>query len=1098
MSQFPASQSGWLPARGSALLASASVLALTLGFVPDRVHAAGWNLYDGYTQSYSVTYANSLETALADKDTLHVGLSVGGSPVTVTMDTGSVGLVLSANHVASYSTSGTPGWEYYNSSGLLLTGYFNDYTVELDNGTDANGNPTTVTATLPVLVVTEAYCLGVGSDPCDAEASKNSVSMMGVGYDRNTMGTGSVDLSLSGKQLNEQLNAAPTTSEAYNLFLNIDGMAEGALRRGYIITPTGVELGLTAANTSSQAFTYAQLVLNSAGTNGATSNWQSVAADVTLAGTSSTATLLMDTGITGSFFEIPGGTEGPATAGTVITISLAGGSATYSFVVGDTANPQTPGTVTIGPPAAAFVNSGLHTYAGFNVLFDADGGFLGVAANGFSGATNASVTQLIAATGPLTLTQAFETDLPVMLLDASTINTSTTATFDAGIFGPGSLTLNGGTVVLNGAVTNGGGVTAASGTTALNGTMTGNLTVASGASFYNYNNGYAVAAGNILVNDGLFVGANSGAAFVNAGTVDNSGSFVGAVNNSGSWTNSGTLTGDVTNSGTFSNSNLVDGNITNTGSLTNTGEIEGDVTSTGPIANQGTVTGTLTVYNQHSGNGTVGTLSAKPGALVSPGNSVGTIIVSGDATFEPGSVLYAELGANGLSDLLVVGGTLVADGATLYLAAANGFEPVLGNSYSVIQAGSIASNFTVASPFFGSTASPFPFLGASLDGTGVLTLGRSALRFEDFAVTQNERMAASAAETLGLQSPLNQALALMSIAEVPSVFDSLSGEIAASAESTLQQQSIYLRDAVTGRVRQAFSDAAGPEASGSQTARLAPGLDATAWTQAYGAWGNSWSDGNAAAVSRSIGGFLLGADAALGDAWRVGLAGGYSQSDFSLDGVGGGGTSDNYDVAIYGGTRQGDASLRFGAGYTWHDIATGRTALLPTTAEFLSADYQGGTAQVFGEAAYDVRLGRAVLEPYVNLAYVNLTMDGFWETGGAAALTFAESTMSTTFNVLGMRLGQAFDIGNGLQLLTRGSLGWQHAFGDITPQATAAFLGSSAFTVAGLPIAQDAALIDAFIGFRPTSRVDFGLRYSGQIADDATDNAVQGTLDIRF
>ncbi len=368
----------------------ASVVVL-LGLVgPEAALAAGWNLYDGYTQSYSVQYQNTLESALATDGTLQIGLNVDGSPVAVTMDTGSVGLVLSANYFPNYSTAGTPGWEYYNSSGLLLTGYFNDFKVDIE-GRDAQGNPTTVSATLPVLVVTEAYCLGVGTDPCNADYAVNHVSMMGVGYDRNTMGTGTLDLSLTGKELNKLLKAAPTTSEAYNVFLNIDGMAEGALRRGYIISPDGVQLGLTAANTSASAFTYSQLVLESAGVNGAAPNWKSVVADITLAGTSSNANLLMDTGVYGSFFEVPGVPKGPAPAGTEITISLAGGSATYSFIVGDTSNPQTPAFVNVGSPETGFVNSGLHSYAGLNVLFDADGGFLGVAANGYSDATNVSV-----------------------------------------------------------------------------------------------------------------------------------------------------------------------------------------------------------------------------------------------------------------------------------------------------------------------------------------------------------------------------------------------------------------------------------------------------------------------------------------------------------------------------------------------------------------------------------------------------------------------------------------------------------------------------------------------------------------------------------
>lgn len=42
---------------------------------------------------------------------------------------------------------------------------------------------------------------------------------------------------------------------------------------------------------------------------------------------------------------------------------------------------------------------------------------------------------------------------------------------------------------------------------------------------------------------------------------------------------------------------------------------------------------------------------------------------------------------------------------------------------------------------------------------------------------------------------------------------------------------------------------------------------------------------------------------------------------------------------------------------------------------------------------------------------------------------------------------------------------WRHAFGDTTPLATHVFAGSDAFTVAGVPIARDAAVIEAGLDF---------------------------------
>jgi uncharacterized protein with beta-barrel porin domain len=44
----------------------------------------------------------------------------------------------------------------------------------------------------------------------------------------------------------------------------------------------------------------------------------------------------------------------------------------------------------------------------------------------------------------------------------------------------------------------------------------------------------------------------------------------------------------------------------------------------------------------------------------------------------------------------------------------------------------------------------------------------------------------------------------------------------------------------------------------------------------------------------------------------------------------------------------------------------------------------------------------------------------------------------------------------------RGTLQWQHAFGDVTPVTGLAFQGTGrSFTTAGIPIARDAALVEA-------------------------------------
>ncbi len=149
-------------------------------------------------------------------------------------------------------------------------------------------------------------------------------------------------------------------------------------------------------------------------------------------------------------------------------------------------------------------------------------------------------------------------------------------------------------------------------------------------------------------------------------------------------------------------------------------------------------------------------------------------------------------------------------------------------------------------------------------------------------------------------------------------------------------------------------------------------------------------------LTRSIGGFLIGLDGMVGD-WRLGFAGGYGQSNFSLDSLPSSGSSDNYDIALYAGRSFGaDANgafvLRGGLAFSWHDQQVNRTTFVPGQMAGLSQAYSAGygatTAQAFGELGYAFALKGAgvplTLEPFAGLSYVALSTNGFTETPAPA------------------------------------------------------------------------------------------------------------------
>ncbi|KAA3447867.1 autotransporter outer membrane beta-barrel domain-containing protein [Mesorhizobium sp. SARCC-RB16n] len=499
------------------------------------------------------------------------------------------------------------------------------------------------------------------------------------------------------------------------------------------------------------------------------------------------------------------------------------------------------------------------------------------------------------------------------------------------------------------------------------------------------------------------------------------------------------------------------------------------------------------------GNGTVGGITALSGGIIAPGNSIGTLHVAGNLDQAAGSIYQVELTSTGQSDLILATGTAtIADGAVLDVVKTDAAPYVLGTHYTVLQADAgVMGTYTL------SGAGPFIGLIANYDPTHVYLDVVQAKSFAAVGLTPNQIATGGGAESLGSGNPLFDTIfALPSEAAAQDAFDQLSGEIHASAKGMLVEDSRFIRDAATRRISAAFGDAgaaalpvmaygeAGPEMVAADTDRFA------VWGQAFGSWGQTGSDGNAAAFDRSTGGLLVGADSPIGD-WRVGIIGGYSHSSFDADDRHSSGATDNYHLGLYGGTNWGAIAFRTGAAYSWNHISTKRSVAFNGFADQLSADYDAGTAQVFGELAYKAGAGRFKFEPFANLAYVSVHTDGFSEQGGAAALTSAGSSTNATFTTLGLRASTDVALG-GMSATARGTLGWRHAFGDVTPTSIFAFAGGNAFAIAGVPVARDSAVIEAGFDLPMSANATLGLSYIGQFGAHNTDNGAKADLSVRF
>lgn len=505
------------------------------------------------------------------------------------------------------------------------------------------------------------------------------------------------------------------------------------------------------------------------------------------------------------------------------------------------------------------------------------------------------------------------------------------------------------------------------------------------------------------------------------------------------------------------------------------------------------------------GIGTVGTTVVASGATVAPGNSIGTLHVDGDLTLAAGSTYDVEIGGSGASDMLTVSGTATLQGATVSVTALDPARSYrTGQTYTILKAdGGVIGSFDP------SVLSRSAFIQAQLQhlpNAVELAITATQTSFASVAATHNQAATGAALDRLeqqGAALALYNSVLALDAATARSTFDLLSGDIHASVKGALGEDSRYLRDAATTRLRSAFetvgATAALVTAYGPDGVELAPSSTPgfAVWGQGLGAWSTIEGDGNAAGLDRSTGGLLFGADTALGNHWRAGLLAGYSRTNFEADERAASADSDNYHLGFYAGGQWDAFGLRGGASYSWHSLSTDRVVAFPGFSNQLKSSFDAGTTQVFAEGGYRIDTALGEFEPFTNVAYVNVHTDPYGESGGAASLVSASSNTDMTFATFGVRAAADLVLGD-VTAKARGMVGWRHAFGDVTPLSALAFANGDTFTIAGAPIGQDAAVVEAGLDFAISSRASIGVAYNGQFASQSRDNSFNARLAVSF
>ncbi len=440
------------------------------------------------------------------------------------------------------------------------------------------------------------------------------------------------------------------------------------------------------------------------------------------------------------------------------------------------------------------------------------------------------------------------------------------------------------------------------------------------------------------------------------------------------------------------------------------------------------------------GGGVVGSLQLNDGAVISPGNSIGSLSVEGDLSFSSGSIYVVEVDPQSDdSDHLQVSGTASLNGASVQHIGADGnYQPF--SRYTILSAdGGIDGEF-------GSVSSSFAFLTPTLsyDPNRVfLELTRNEVSFADLAITANQRAAAGGIESLSPGHGVYQWVVALEESQAAPAFDQLSGDSLLAGLNTGRE----LQRRFSAELRRQSSPMGALAAGAFPGERREDGHGLATWVQVESVQFEEHEQnttGNAVYRARAWQ-LAAGVDKTWEQHWQAGLALGAADADLSFDNRQAEGDLSSVFLGSYARWRS-DGPL-----YLRGDLSLARNQVeqeRQVAGDTLASDTRVSGIRLALETGLEFQWSGLDLRPYAQVAGERLSRGGFRESGGSEAeLTVASTRIDSGEISLGMDLSRCFLVGT-YPARIQGGLASVRGFGDTQARQEARFSsGSNAFTL---------------------------------------------------